>query len=183
MAFLNLRHRFPLAVDGYILRRTQDGMAVRDGSIIDTYENPNPPPPRLMRAQAVGPGGYNEGQLTYTQEQDPTNDQLVMFGQLPVNQRNTLRSFAECFPHLVRYTNDTCDKIVIVRERFDGEMIVLHVVPVTALARHPLENIFDRPVAPAAFGRELEAQPVAPAAFGRELEAPPAAPIGQARRW
>jgi hypothetical protein len=179
------QYRCSFATNGFFILRTADGAPVRTGSIIVLRRNPDQRAPQLMRTQAVGPGGVQQWQLAYREGHEPTNDQLVMFGRLPVENGRTLRPFAECFPHLVRYTDDTADKIVIVREPLDGEMIVLYVVPVTALARQPLENIFDQPVAPAAFGREIEALQVAPAAFDRELEAPPVAPaaIGQARRW
>ena len=133
----NLVYRSPFEVNGTVFLRTRYGERVVAGSILDSDENPIPPLPLLRRTYAALPGGVHEWELVYREEQEPTNNLLAVFGQLPVDNGRTLRPFAECFPHLVRYTDDTCDKIVIVREGVAGDMTVRLVIPTTALARLP----------------------------------------------
>jgi hypothetical protein len=134
MANPGLGFAFALPTNAHVLHQTPHGARVRVGDILETRDHPVPMPPLLMRAQGVGPAATLQWQLIYARE--PMNNELYMYGQLPVGDGITLRPFAECFPHLVQYTNDPCDNIVIVQESLEGDLTVTQVVPITAIGDH-----------------------------------------------
>ena len=130
-----LNHAVEMPTNANYLLRTQDGARVRRGVIIDINERPideeMPRMQRLTRTQAYNEWMLQTWQLVYVEE--PTNDQLYMFGQLPFSNGGRFVPFAQRFPHLVRYTGDNCDNIVIVEESREGVLTVLQVDPETAV--------------------------------------------------